>query len=436
MLQAMLSGVASIKAQQSRMNVIGDNLANVNTTAFKSSRVSFAEMMSQTIRSASGATSSRGGVNPIQYGLGVSVTSTDVNNAQGALNQTNKSTDLAIQGNGFFMTSNSQRTAYTRDGSFQVDTQGYLVQSATGERVLGWQGNGSGVIDTTQAISPTSYVAIPTSLNSVRQTSTATYAGNLNASALPADKVSSSMRVFDSLGTAHDLNLVLTNHTTPPPVSVPPAPAGAGSSWDWEVWEGTPGTGTLVGSNLTAGNERFYFDSSGNQVTGLAAGAFNQVTLNPGPTDSFASFNVNMNFKQITQLDGASQINAVDQDGFAPGSLESYAISQDGVVTGIFTNGFTRPIAQIAMASFSNPEGLERNGNNLYIASDNSGRPLVGTPRTNARGSISAGFLEQSNVDIGSEFTDLIVTQRGFQANTKVVTTVDELLQDLINMKR
>ncbi len=433
MLQAMLSGVASIKAQQSRMNVIGDNLANVNTTAFKGSRVSFAEMMSQTVRSASGATATRGGVNPIQYGLGVSVTSTDVNSAQGALNQTNKPTDLAIQGNGFFITSNTNRMAYTRDGSFQVDTQGFLVQSATGERVLGWQGDSTGAIDTTQAITPASFVSIPNSLNSVKQTSVATFAGNLNASALPTDTVTTSIRIYDSLGGSHDVNLVLSNHATPAGAG---APAGATSSWDWQAWEGTPGTGTLLGDNTSAGNEKMFFDSSGNQVSGLAAGTFNQIKLNPTAGQSFSPFTVNMNFKQITQLNGASQVNAVDQDGFAPGSLESFAISQDGVVTGIFTNGFTRPIAQIGMAAFSNPEGLERQGNNLYISSDNSGRPLVGTPRTNARGAISAGFLEQSNVDIGAEFTDLIVTQRGFQSNTKVVTTVDELLQDLINMKR
>lgn len=433
MLQAMLSGVASIKAQQSRMNVIGDNLANVNTTAFKGSRVSFSEMMSQTVRGASGATNARGGVNPIQYGLGVSVSSTDVNNSQGALNQTNKSTDLAIQGNGFFMTSNSARMAYTRDGSLQVDTQGFLVHSATGERVLGWQADSTGAIDTSQAISPSSYVSIPNSLNSVKQTSLAKFAGNLNASALNTDTVTTSLRVYDSLGGAHDINLVLSNHTVPPGAG---APAGATSSWDWQAWEGTPGSGTLLGDNTTAGNEGIYFDSNGSQVSGLGPGVFNQISFTPTAGQAFNAFSVNMDMKQITQLNGSSQVNAIDQDGFAPGSLESYAISQDGVVTGIFTNGFTRPIAQIGMASFSNPEGLERQGNNLYIATDNSGRPSVGTPRTNARGAISAGFLEQSNVDIGAEFTDLIVTQRGFQANTKVVTTVDELLQDLINMKR
>lgn len=433
MLQAMLSGVASIKAQQSRMNVIGDNLANVNTSAFKSSRVGFAEMMSQTVRSASAATASRGGVNPIQYGLGVAVTSTDVNNSQGALNQTNRPTDLAIQGNGYFITSNSQRMAYTRDGSFQVDPQGYLIQSSTGERILGWQGNTTGQIDTTQAMSPSNFVSIPTSLNSVQATTSATFAGNANSEALPTDKITSSIRVFDSLGGAHDLNLVMTAHTVPAGAGAPP---GATASWDWQVWEGPPGTGTLVGDSSTTGNEKMFFDANGALVTSLPAGTKNQITINPGTGDAFSTFSVGLNFDNISQLSGTSEVNAIDQNGFAPGSLQTFSISQDGVVTGIFTNGFTRPIAQIAMASFSNPEGLERSGGNLFLATDNSGRALVGTPRTETRGTINTGFLEQSNVDIGSEFTDLIVTQRGFQANTKVVTTVDELLQELINMKR
>ena len=390
-------------------------------------------MMAQTTRSASGSTAARGGVDPIQYGLGVSVTSTDQNNAQGALNQTNKITDLAIQGNGYFITSDSSRMAYTRDGALQVDTNGFLVQSATGERILGWTGDTAGKIDTTQALAPTSFVSIPSSLNSVKQTSNATFAGNLSAGALSTDQVTTSIRVYDSLGGAHDLNIVFNNHQSP---AVAGAPTGATSSEDWTAWEGTPGTGTQVGSSATTGNKPLFFDSNGNPVSGLGAGAFNQITITPTAGQSFSTFSVNMNFNQITQLNGQSQVNAVDQDGFAPGSLQSFAISQDGVVTGIFTNGFTRPIAQIAMASFSNPEGLERKGGNLYIASDNSGRPLIGTPRQDGRGTVSAGFLEQSNVDIGNEFTDLIVTQRGFQANTKVVTTVDEMLQDLINIKR
>ncbi len=433
MLQAMLSGVASIKAQQSRMNVIGDNLANVNTTAFKSSRVSFAEMMSQTSRSASGATGGRGGVNPIQFGLGVSVSATDMNNNQGALNQTNRQTDLAIQGNGYFVTSNSQRMGYTRDGSFQVDSSGNLVQAATGERVLGWKADSLGIIDATKALSATDYVQIPNSLNSVQVTSKAIWAGNLNAASVPADTVTSSIRVYDSLGGSHDLNLVMTNHQNPP-AGTPPA--GANSSFDWQVWEGPAGTGTLMGSSASAGNERMYFDTSGKRVTALPVGTDNKVTVAPPVGTPYAPFTIGLNFNAVSQLTGASQVNAIDQDGFAPGSLQNFAISQDGIITGIFTNGLTRPIAQIAMAGFSNPEGLERSGNNMFLESDNSGKALIGLPRTGSRGILNTGFLEQSNVDIGSEFTDLIVTQRGFQANTKVVTTVDELLQELINMKR
>ena len=429
----MLSGVASIKAQQSRMNVIGDNLANVNTTAFKSSRVSFAEMMSQTARSASGATSGRGGVNPIQYGLGVSVAATDMNNTQGALNQTNRQTDLAIQGHGYFITSNSQRMGYTRDGSFQVDSSGNLVQAATGERVLGWKADSTGVIDASMALNATDYVQIPTTLNSVQVTSRTSWAGNLNAAALSSDSVTTSIRVYDALGGAHDLNLVISNRQNPP---LGTAPAGAASSFDWQVWEGPVGTGTLMGSDASAGNERMYFDSSGKRVTNLAAGVENQVTVAPASGTAYAPFTIGMNYDSISQLVGTSQINAIDQNGFAPGALQTYSISQDGVVTGIFTNGLTRPIAQIAMADFRNPEGLERAGSNTFYESDNSGKAMIGVPRSGSRGILNTGFLEQSNVDIGGEFTDLIVTQRGFQANTKVVTTVDELLQELINMKR
>ena len=430
----MLSGVASIKAQQSRMNVIGDNLANVNTTAFKSSTVTFAEMMSQTTRTASGATAGRGGVNPIQYGLGVSVAATDVNESQGALNQTNRQTDLAIQGNGYFVTSNSQRMGYTRDGSLQVDSSGNLVQASTGERILGWKADTFGNIDPTKALNATDYVQIPNSLNSVQVSSKAIWAGNLNAGALPSDTVTTSVRVYDALGGPHDLNLVMTNHQNPAAGATPPA--GATSSFDWQVWEGPVGTGNMVGSSATSGNERMYFDSTGKRVTALPVGTDNTVLVAPTSGTAYAPFTVKMNFDSISQLNGTSQVNATDQDGFAPGALQTYSISQDGVITGIFTNGLTRPIAQIAMASFTNPEGLERAGNNMFMESDNSGKAQLGIPRTGSRGTLSTGFLEQSNVDIGSEFTDLIVTQRGFQANTKVVTTVDEMLQDLISMKR
>lgn len=430
----MLSSVASVKAQQTRMNVIGNNLANVNTTAYKGSRVAFADMMSQTVQGASRPTEGRGGVNPIQFGLGVAVAGTNNNMEQGALNQTNRPTDLAIQGGGFFITSNSQRMGYSRDGGFELDAQGTLVQRATGERVIGWTADVTGAINTNNPVSATSYISVPVGqLNTVQVTTRTTFAGNLNAAAAPTDSVSTQLRVYDLLGGAHDLTLRLTNRTSP---AAAPAPAGASTSWDWEVWEGPAGTGTLLGGSATAGNERLYFDTNGSRVSGLPAGTQNTVTVAPATPGAYTPFPVTLDLSNISQLMGQSQVNAIDQDGFPPGGLQNFSISSDGVITGIFTNGLTRPIAQIAMANFSNPQGLERAGSNTFLSTDNSGFPLVGKPRTGARGVVSSGFLEQSNIDIGNEFTDLIVTQRGFQANTRVVTTVDEMLQDLINMKR
>lgn len=434
MLQAMLSGVASIKAQQSRMNVIGDNLANVNTTAYKGSRVSFAEMMSQTARGASRPTEGRGGVNPLQFGLGVLVAGTDMNNSQGALNQTNRITDLAIQGEGFFITSNSQRMAFTRDGGFELDANGGLVMRATGERVLGWTSDASGNIDSSQPLSPSDYIKIPVgALNTVQVTTETTWTGNLNGAAPAGEASLSQIRVYDALGGAHDLTLKITNRQNPP-LGTPPA--GATSSWDWEVWEGSPGTGTMLGDSSTTGNERFYFDGAGKKLSSLAPDTYNKVTVAPVSGSAFDPFSVDLNFDSISQLISPSQVNATDQNGFPPGGLQNFSVGQDGTIVGIFTNGLTRPIAQVAMAHFSNPQGMERVGSNLFVNTDNSGFPQIGAPRTGSRGLVSAGFLEQSNIDIGSEFTDLIVTQRGFQANTRVVTTVDEMLQDLINIKR
>jgi flagellar hook protein FlgE len=413
------------------MNVIGNNLANVNTTAYKGNRVSFAEMLSQTVRGASQPNANRGGVNPIQYGLGVFVSGTDQNFEQGALNQTNKISDLAIQGNGFFITSNSNRMAFTRDGGLELDAEGTLVHRATGERIVGWTADLTGNIDVTAPTTPTSTINIPVgNLNTVQVTSNVKFAGNLDGDALPTDFALTQVRTYDNLGGAHDLTLKITNRTTP----VVGGPAGAMTSWDWEVWEGGAGTGTLLASDASAGNEKLFFDASGNIVTALPLGTLNTATV--PASGSAAAYTVSLDLGSLTQLKGSAQINATEQDGLPPGTLQTYTISQDGVITGIFTNGLTRPLAQIAMASFSNQQGLERIGTNLYRNTDNSGFPLIGTPRSSSRGIINTGFLEQSNVDISNEFTDLIVTQRGFQANTRVITTVDQMLEELVNIKR
>jgi flagellar hook protein FlgE len=438
MIQAMLAGVSSIEAQQTEMNVIGNNLANINTTAFKSSTVTFQDMIEQTLKGAAAPTADLGGTDPEQYGLGVQIAGTDVNNSQGSLSATNNQSDLAIQGNGYFMVGNGQVTSYTRDGGFALDANGDLVQGSTGQKLLGWTANSSGTINTTTPISPTSSLTIPLGqLNAVQQTSQITFGGNLDAAATAtgttaATSWSMQETVYDSLGGAHDITIQFNNPQSPA-AAVPTPPANANSSWDWTATETTNGTSTPIGSSASAGNSPVYFDSSGNEISNLAP-AFNQVSL--PASGSAPAFSVNLDFDKIGQLNAQSSVAASAQNGYAPGSLQSYSIGNDGTITGLFSNGLTRPLGQIAMAIFPNPAGLEQTGSNLFQNTNNSGIPVVGTPDSGGLGQISAGYLEQSNVDISQEFTNLIITQRGFEANTKVVTTVDQMLQDLIQMKQ
>lgn len=418
MLQALLAGVASIKAQQTRMNIIGNNLANVNTTAYKGSRVTFQDMIAQTIRGAARPTGQTGGTNPIQFGLGVLIAGTGVNNEQGSLNATNRPTDFALQGNGFFMVTNGDRVAYTRDGSFDLDATGDVVSSATGERMLGWSADpATGQIDTNQPISPNSTLQIPIGARTaVQQTTSVTWAGNLDSrvsGTAGAQSTSSIVRVYDSLGGQHDLTLTITEDTANP------------NEWTWSV--------AGAGGDTVTGSGTLTFDPSNGQ---MLTGSPGSITLTPPVATGVAAFTVGLDFSSVSQLATEMQVNASNQNGFAPGSLSSFSVGTDGVITGLYTNGLTRPLGQIALSIFPNSNGLERMGNNLWRNTDNSGVPVVGIAGTGGRGIVNSGFLEQSNIDIGNEFTDLIVTQRGFQANTKVVTTVDEMLQDLINMKR
>lgn len=441
MMQALLAGVASIKAQQTRMNVIGNNLANVNTTSFKSSRVTFQDMIAQTIRGASKPSSNVGGTNPIQFGLGVMIGASDTNTGQGSLNATNRPTDLAIQGNGYFLVSNGAGIDYTRDGAFDLDATGVLVHRATGERVLGWSADALGNVDSNSPLTSSSSLTIPLgSMSSVQQTSKAFLAGNLNANANmgplpPADSWSTVVRVYDSVGGSHDVTLKLMNRkdgSTGFALDGTP-PVGAVTSWEWEATEnGVPiGDWNNTLAPPTPANVPLFFDGNGKLMNPTALG-----NIRVPASTSAPEFDVQLDFSNIEQLKTETQVQATDQNGFPPGSLQSFSIGPDGTITGLFTNGLIRTIGQVAMAVFPNPGGLERIGSNLYRTTDNSGIAVTGAARTGGRGTISSGFLEQSNVDIGDEFTDLIVTQRGFQANTRIVTTVDEMLQDLINMKR
>jgi flagellar hook protein FlgE len=439
MLQALLAGVASIRSQQTRMNVIGNNLANVNTTAYKGSRVTFQDMLAQTMRGAARPAGGRGGTNPIQFGLGVLVAGTDVNNEQGSLNATNRPTDMAVQGNGYFMVSEGRRIGFTRDGGFDLDANGDLVHRATGERVLGWNFITQQNQSTGSVITPQSTINIPLGrLNSSRVTSVVNYQGNLDSRATPGSTAgdpnnwSSLVQVFDSLGGAHNVRIEFFNRQDVIPSA---GNENAVSSWQWRALLVT-GSGSQQIAASTAGVDDLRFNASGSLVPSSLSATRSLMVPVPPPSGGQLDFSVTLDLTSVRQLAAESQVSSSSQDGFPPGELQAFSVGQEGMVTGLFTNGLTQSLGQIALAIFPNPGGLERMGANLWRSTDNSGVAVVGTPRSGGRGLINSGFLEQSNVDIGSEFTDLIVTQRGFQANTKVVTTVDEMLQDLINMKR
>ncbi|MHB8635314.1 MAG: flagellar hook protein FlgE [Fimbriimonadaceae bacterium] len=433
MLQALLAGVSSIKAQQTRMNVIGNNLANINTTAYKNTSASFEALVSQTLSGGTAPGTNRGGTNPIQIGLGVAVGASTVDTSQGSFDATNVPSDLAIQGNGYFAVSDGQSISYTRDGGFNVDAAGNLVQASTGQRLLGWQANATGKIDTTGQVTAASTLTIPVgSATSVQATNAATLSGNLNAAATSTDSWSTQTTAYDSLGVAHNVTIVFSNPQSPPPAAYG-APASATESWDWKAYAGTAATGTVIGSSASAGNQPLFFNSNGVNCNVFAAGASDAITI---PASGGASATpLTLDFSSVTQLSEPSSV-AMQPNGFPPGELQNYNIGSDGIITGVFSNGMTRPLGQVALVGFGNPAGLIQTSQNLAQASVNSGTATFSAPGSGAVGTVTAGYLEQSNVDIGTEFTNLIVTQRGFQANTKIVTTVDQMLQDLVNMKQ
>ena len=714
MLQAMFSGVSGLQVHQTKLDVIGNNIANVNTIGFKAGSVNFVDQLSQTLKDSASPSSNVGGVNPAQVGLGVMLGSIDTLQTQGNLQTTGNNTDMAIQGSGFFLVAQGNSTVYTRDGSFQLDSAGELVNPANGVKLLGYSADVNGKVDTTQQITTTSILKIPVgTLTSVKQSTQAAFAGNLDStSALQSTTATISgeldssqtpspitTTVYDSLGNSHALQVTFSNPVyNPTGPSVPPGakqswtvtttldgnlstqtiyaaggkfefangagasigstlvlngvgqggapnfpltldfskisdassvtssangqnsptniastlmsaagsvnldnppapfntvvydstgnaytlqtslinptdinppstgsgaiPAGATASYDIQIKNTTSGTtlydstvggnneskayfipgqgfvltnnssGQVLGNTIKLGNAPGSFgpNNTGAQVvaglpltvdlsklstTNVASSADGQTGSSPTwassvqvyddlgvshlisfsfsralvgagapagaagrwewtasengatvatsktlgnqplffntagnlmdtssqavtvtPNGGAAPFNVNINFSSLTQLAGNSSVAATSQDGFPVGTLQNFSVAQDGTITGVFSNGQTRTLGQIASAIFSNAGGLQKIGDNLFAPSNNSGLAQVGQPNQAGRGQINTGFLEMSNVDLSTEFTNMIITERGFQANTKIVTTVDQLLQDVINMKQ
>ena len=423
MPRAMNSAISGLKAMQTWLDVVANNVVNPNSTAYKSSRVTFQDLLSQTERSASGPAGSLGGVNAQQVGLGNQVGGVQTLNTQGALQTTGRITDFAIAGEGFFIVNDGIRDRYTRDGSFDITLNGNLVHSLNGFQIKGWQSvknATTGVFEVDATIPPDTINIALGQQGGANQTSTTTLVGNLDAATVATSTVSTTLNVIDSLGVSHLITLVFTKAATPGDWTLTATEADAAIT---SVAIATGGAVAFDSAGvMTSADPTLTVDFDGAVTDAVDMTGATAVTLDMDTT--------------ITQLSAASTISVRSQDGFTTGTLDSFSVSTQGLINGVYSNGTQRLLAQVAIARFPNPAGLARSGTNLFELSANSGDPSVGTPGTGSRGLISNGSLEGSNADLAQEFTNMILAQRGFQANGRVITTNDDILQELVNLKR
>lgn len=412
MMRSMSLAISALRNHQVFMDVVSSNISNVNTTGFKANRVSFQELLNQTLRGSSAPRGGLGGLNPIQIGLGMALGGVDTLYTQGSLQDTGKLTDLALQGDGFFTLDSGEGYAYARDGNLDIGMDGSLVNLTTGMKVMGWAANATtGAIDTAQ---PLSDIKIPFGQSMARATGQMNLRGNLDAEAVAGTTVTSTMNVYDSLGVAHDIAVTFTK-------------TGTANQWTWSA----ASTDTTI-AGITPAGTTIAFDTDGSYSTTNPTSSLS-INFNNGSTTPNT---VTLDFSNFTQLMGSSSINSSSQDGLPPGALTTFNVGNTGEIVGVFSNGLTRKLGQIAIAKFLNPGGLLKMGQSLFKPSANSGTAQIGLAGQDGRAQISAGYLEMSNVDLAQQFTSMIVAQRGFQANSRVITASDEMLQDLVNLKR
>lgn len=443
MMRSMYSGVSGLRVHQAKMDVIGNNIANVNTVGFKRSAVTFQEVFSQTIKGAGSPQGGRGGTNPQQIGLGVNVASITVNHSKGSTQRTDRVTDLMVDGNGYFILTNdvnAQNRFYTRAGNFDIDRAGYLVAA-----------NGYKILD--ENLKPIQINRSET--KAATATTELEIKGNLNYN---DSSYTTTVDIYDSLGDVHTLTIEFGEVV------------GDGSSTDVsyrEIVIKDEDGDVIFGSTSTdpskASEKRYLkFDSKGNYAydptganSGIFQGAHDGTNFIASGTDGKGTIKLNYpgaaeisldiddkvfldDNKNVilTQQSNTSDAKGVAVDGNTAGTINDFTISPNGEVVGIFTNGERKTLARIGLADFDNPAGLQKIGSNMFIDTPNSGTPKYGVPSSGSFGDLTPGALEMSNVDLSLEFTDMISTQRGFQANSRIITTTDEMLQELVNLKR
>lgn len=425
MLRSMFSGVSGLRSHQTMMDVIGNNIANVNTVGFKASTAVFQDTLSQVMNGAGvgvAGASGAGGTNPNQVGLGVQVGSISANFSQGGSQLTGRNTDLSIQGDGFLVVRQNGQTMFTRNGALNFDALGRIV-TATGGVIQGWQADSNGKVNANASPSDLSMPLGQTLPPQVTQT--VRVGGNLDATpptTYPGPESMASITVYDQQGKAINIQLGFK--------------ATAANTWSVQPYQ-PDGSDADTNPDTLGSPISLTFDP----VTGKVTAPTTPPTITiPATLGTFAAPIAldlgTSNADGLRQFAGTNSVAALGQDGAAVGALQGFTIGQDGTVTGVFSNGHNRSLGQIALASFSNPAGLEKAGESQYRATGNSGLAQVGVPNSGGRGTLMGSTLEMSNVDLAQEFTNLIMAQRGFQANSRIITASDELLQDLMSMKR
>jgi flagellar hook protein FlgE len=425
-LRTMYTGVSGLNAEGDALGVVGDNIANSNTVGFKGQRAIFEDMLGRSM-SETGA------------GAGVRMSEIQQMFNQGALTNTGVSTDMSISGDGFFVVSGSvngtKGNFYSRAGQFSIDAKGSVVNPA-GLALQGYPANKDGSFSPNVA-----GVSVPTSSLAPSPSTKMSVVANLDASAVPpaapwnvasptsTSNFSTAMTVSDSLGKSHNVSLYFEKTAT----------AG---QWNYHaVVDGGDLTGGVAGTNVEIGSGSMQFGTNGSLTSVTTATPIAANFVNAAPAQA-----ISLNFGSstgaggsgtdgMTQYAAPSSVASQTADGYAAGDLVGVNIDGQGIVRGNYSNGQKIALAQIALAKFNSNEGLARAGQDLWTETQNSGSAALGGAGVGGRGSVTAGTLEQSNVDIATQFVDLIAHQRAFQADSKTITTADEMMQDLVNLK-
>ncbi|CAG9253791.1 flagellar hook protein FlgE [Paraburkholderia unamae] len=412
-------GLSGLAAASNDLDVIGNNIANANTTGFKQSTAQFADVYANTVATAVGN----------QIGLGAALSTVQQDFSQGTITTTGQALNVAINGNGFYQMSNNGTITYSRNGVFQLDKNGYITDAA-GNDLMGYAADSNGVINSAQTVA----LKVPTTNIAPLPTSNITAQLNLNAQATapttktfdPTDSTSynysTSITAYDSLGGTQQVNLYFVQNAT-------------GSAQVYAVAAGqTTDLGTMS------------FDSSGaltatTDSTGTATAALGEFKLNVASTadptkldDGASPLSLTLNFTGTTQYGGASGVNNLAQDGYASGTLSNFTIGSDGTITGNYSNGQTMALGQIVLANFNNPNGLLNLGGNQFQQTAASGVAQVSTPGSTNHGTLTGGALEASNVDLTNQLVDLITAQRNYQANAQTIKTQQTVDQTLLQM--